>query len=74
MSERRGANREHPMFPEYLAKCEQLHDAFLAKEKEILAKYPEWRGLDDPAEVEIHPIRKKFHGDLKNLQEEYSLL
>ncbi len=69
-----GANRNHPKFNEYREKCEKLRDDFRDQEDAILARYPEWHGLDNPADDEINPLRKKFHADLKALQKEYSFL
>lgn len=67
-------DKNNPKYDEYIAHCKSLTDAFVKKEEQILAKYPRWEGLDHPADVEINPIRRQFHADLKKLQRRYSFL
>ena len=74
MNERRKIDKEHPKYGEYMAKCEKLASQFDQIEDELKAKYPNWRGQDHPADVEIMSYWKKFHEDLKGLQAEYSFL
>ena len=74
MNERRSINKEHPKYAEYIAKCEELASRFDKIEEKLKAKYPNWRGLDHPADGEIAPYRRKFHADLRKLQEEYLFL
>lgn len=64
----------HPRYQEYVNKCKSLGETFFKIKYELKAKYPDWRGLDHPADLEIRPYEKQFYADLKKLQEEYAFL
>ncbi len=74
MNERQRINKQHPQYAEYIEKCEKLASEYFKIEDKLKAQYPNWRGLDHPADGEIMPYWKKFHEDLKRLQAEYSFL
>ena len=74
MNERQRINKQHPQYAEYIEKCEKLASEYFEIEDKLKAQYPNWRGLDHPADGEIMPYWKKFHEDLKRLQAEYSFL
>lgn len=74
MNERRSINKQHPQYAEYIEKCEKLASEYFKIEDKLKAQYPDWRGLDHPADGEIAPYRQKFHADLRKLQVEYLFL
>lgn len=68
------ANKMHPLYREYIAKCKALSERFYEEENVLRAKYPEWRGKDHPASAEIKKLDLQHNTDLKALQQEYSFL
>lgn len=68
------ANKKHPLYQEYIAKCKALSERFYAEEGALRAQNPEWRGKDHPANTEIRKLELQHNADLKSLQQEYSFL
>lgn len=67
-------NKKHPDYPIYSAKHKALWDAYIALEEKETAKYPEWRGQDNPANDVLCPAFRKMSADIKALQKEYDYL
>ena len=66
--------REHPDAAEYKAKFDAIWDAYFEIEEAEKAKYPDWRGLDHPADAVLRPLHRKCCEQTKELQREYSYL
>lgn len=67
-------NADHPNCVEYTARLRALWDAYFKREEVEKAKYPDWRGLDHPADVVLRPIFRTCCEDVKLLQQEYAYL
>lgn len=67
-------NRDHPDCAKYTKKFNALWDAYMEREKAEKAKYPDWRGRDQPADAVLRPLHRKLSDDIKALQQEYSYL
>ncbi len=50
MNAKKKVDRAHPLYAEYLAKCEILFRNYTEKIETERAKYPEWQGLDHPSD------------------------
>ena len=64
----------HPDCAEYTARFHAIWDAYFALDDEETAKYPNWNGLDHPANVILCPAYRECCKATKKLQQEYSYL
>ena len=67
-------NKNHPLYPEYIAKCKALSDQFYTKEEALRAQHPEQHSKDHPANAEIRRLDLQHNAELRALQKEYSFL
>ncbi len=67
-------NQDHPDYPAYHAKYRALWEDYYKLEKKETEKYPDWRGLDHPANEVLCPAYREVCRKAKKLQEEYSYL
>lgn len=73
-SKKRHLNKSHPDCAEYTKKYNELWDSYVKFKEEEEAKYPNWTGLDHPANSVIVPAFRKMCADIKELQKKYSHL
>lgn len=67
-------NKDHPDYPTYAAKHKSLWDAYFELQEAEKSKYPDWDGLDHPADEVLRPAFRKLSEDIKALQKEYAYL
>lgn len=74
MIEKKGINRDHPRYNEYIEKCEQVFSKYDLLIEEERAKSKEWSGLDNPFMETIISLQKECSKKLRIIQKEYSYL
>lgn len=74
MSGRKRLDQSHPDCAEYTAKFKKIWEDYYALEEREKSKYPDWRGLDHPANAVLCPVYRKCCEETKALQEQYSYL
>lgn len=74
MSVKRKLNEQHPDCAEYRRKFEAIWKAYIKLEEIEKAKYPDWKGLDHPANEVLCPAYHKCCEEMKELQKEYAYL
>lgn len=67
-------NKNHPDYAMYTAKFRAIWEGYFKREEEEKGKYPDWNGLDHPADSVLRPIHKKCCEETKKLQQEYAYL
>lgn len=74
MSGRRKIDLQHPDCTIYRRKFEKLWSDYRKLEEAERAKYPDWRGLDHPADEALVPAYRECCKKMKELQQEYAYL
>lgn len=74
MCKKKGINKQHPRYSEYIAKCEALANDRFQKTAVAEAKFPNWKERDHPAADEVRSIEREFNAKLRQLQAEYAFL
>lgn len=67
-------NKQHPDYPEYIKRCQELRNQSIAEEEREKAKYSNQRAPDLTARMRIREVLRKYSVELKKLQEEYAYL
>lgn len=73
-AKRKILDESHPDCAKYNKEFHAIWDAFFELEKRETAKYPDWRGLDHPANSVLTPARRKCCQDTETLQKKYAYL
>lgn len=63
-------NKEHPDYQKYADECRQLMIEWHKEENEIMNNYPNYKGLDSPANYVGH----KYLAKMKEIKKKYSYL
>lgn len=74
VQKRKRLNKNHPDYATYAAKFHAIWDAYFKREDEEKAKYPDWHGLDHPADEVLRLLHRKCSEDTRQLQQKYSYL
>lgn len=74
MSAKKKIDKTHPLYAEYVAKCNALFRDYAEKIEAERAKYPEWQGLDHPSYVVVRSLERECNAQLKALQIEFGFL
>ena len=71
---KKNVNKSHPRYEEYISKCRDLFHIYEEKIEAEHAKYPNWRGLDHPSDIEVRLLERECNSKLRDLQREYDFL
>lgn len=74
MNAKKKVDRAHPLYAEYLAKCEILFRNYTEKIETEQAKYPEWQGLDHLSDPVVRLLERERDVKFKALQKEFDFL